>query len=109
MKGNEMEEAEFVEWRKRIRTTIFETLVIQNAFLMQMSLGQTSVDQAEQAILEGLDGLTQRSDALWGAMLKDPALTGLYSDEVKGVIDQIKELVRFLGAHYRTVEMNLRK
>jgi hypothetical protein len=104
-----MEEAEFVEWRKRIRATIFESLVIQNAFLTQMSAGHLSVDEAENAILQGLDALTQRSDALWGAMLQDPALTGLYADEVKGVVEQIKELVRYNGQHMRAVVASLKK
>jgi hypothetical protein len=42
--GSEMEEAEFVEWRKRIWTTIFESLVIQNASCRpeRASLGRAS-------------------------------------------------------------------
>jgi|GraSoi2013_115cm_1033766.scaffolds.fasta_scaffold616235_1 hypothetical protein len=48
-----MEEADFEVWRPHLRTLVFEQIVIQNAFLIQMSAGRLSVDEAERAINRG--------------------------------------------------------
>jgi hypothetical protein len=78
-----MEEAEFEVWRRHLRQVFYEQLVIQNAFAVQLLAGRLSVDEAEQLIKEGLDVTSARSDALFGELLRDPALTALYADEVK--------------------------
>jgi hypothetical protein len=96
-----MEEADFAVWRRHLRQVFFEQLVIQNAFSVQLLAGRLSVDEAEQSIKEGLDVTSARSDALFGDLLRDPALTALYADEVKGVLDQIKERVAHYASHLR--------
>ena len=63
--------------------------------------GGNIVDEAEQSIKEGLDVTSARSDALFGDLLRDPALTALYADEVKGVLDQIKVRVAHYANHLR--------
>ena len=96
-----MEEADFEVWRPHLRTLVFEQIVIQNAFLIQMSAGRLSVDEAERAIIGGLDANLAQADALFGALPKEPALTALYGDEVKTVLDQIKERVSQLATYLR--------
>ena len=96
-----MEEADSEVWRRHLRTLVFEQIVIQNAFLIQMSAGRLSVDEAERAIIAGLDANLAQADALFGALLKEPALTALYGDEVKTVLDQIKERVSQFATYLR--------
>jgi hypothetical protein len=96
-----MEEADSEVWRRHLRTLVFEQIVIQNAFLIQMSAGRLSVDEAERAIIEGLDANLAQADALFSALLKEPALTARYGDEVKTVVDQIKERVSQFAMYLR--------
>jgi hypothetical protein len=96
-----MEEADSEVRRRHLRTLVFEQIVIQNAFLIQMSAGRLSVDEAERAIIAGLDANLAQADALFGALLKEPALTALYGDEVKTVLDQIKERVSQFATYLR--------
>ena len=96
-----MEEADSEVWRRHLRTLVFEQIVIQNAFLIQMSAGHLSVDEAERAIIAGLDADLAQADALFGALVKEPALTALYGDEVKTVLDQIKERVSQFATYLR--------
>jgi hypothetical protein len=96
-----MEEADSEVWRRHLRTVVFEQIVIQNAFLVQMSAGRLSVDEAERAIIGGLDANLAQADALFGALLKEPALTALFGDEVKTVLDQIKERVSQFATYLR--------
>jgi hypothetical protein len=96
-----MEEADSEVWRRHLRTLVFEQIVIQNAFLIQMSAGRLSVEEAERAIIAGLDANLAQADALFGALLKEPAPTALYGDEVKKVLDQIKERVSQFATYLR--------
>jgi hypothetical protein len=96
-----MEEAAFEVWRRHLRTLVFEQIIIQNAFLVQMSAGRLSVDEAERAIIGGLDENLAQADVLFGALLKGPAPTALYRDEVKTVLDQMKEHVSQFATYLR--------
>ena len=96
-----MEEADSEVWRRHLRTLVFEQIVIQNAFLIQMSAGRLSVEEAERAIIAGLDANLAQADALFGALVRGPALTALYGDELKTVLDQIKERVSQFATYLR--------
>jgi hypothetical protein len=96
-----MDEADLARWRDRLRISFFEQMIIQHAFLVEMSTGRLSLDEAEQSIMGGLDETLAQSEALFGAFLKDPALTVLYGDEVKTVADQIKERVSLFATYLR--------
>jgi hypothetical protein len=93
-----MEEADSEVWRRNLRTLVFEQMIIQNAFLVRMSAGHLSVDEAERSIIQGLDANLAQADMLFGSLLKEPAPTG---DEVKTVLDQIKERVSQFATYLR--------
>ena len=93
MSGTPSEE-QLEKWRDELRRYFFEQMIVQNAFSLLLTSGRgVSVDEAEQAILEGLDTSLAAADKTFGDLLKEPSLTALYTEEIKRVLDEIKERV----------------
>lgn len=86
-----MNEAELEAFRRRARAYLFERMTLKAAFQVLRLGGGLSTDESRQALHNSLDLMTQEADAYFGARLQDPALTGLYADELKAIVEDIKK------------------
>lgn len=93
-----MDESEIANFRLRFRLAVIEELVLKNAFGMNLLILRLSIDKASEALKESLDGYSALADRAYGQHFQDPALSALYADEVKEVIEDMKKAVDKMAA-----------
>lgn len=86
-------EAKLEAFRLRMRMTILERIVLQNAFSAPVMSRRLSAQQSHQVLKEVLKKTSETADATYGAVLNDPALAGLYSDEVQDIVKTMEAIV----------------
>jgi hypothetical protein len=88
-----MKESDLEVFRLRFRVALLERLVLKTAFLASHLQGILSVAGTREGLLGWLDANSEESLRVYGAALKDPALTALFADEAKEVTDSMKRTV----------------
>jgi hypothetical protein len=88
-----MNEAEMEAFRYRVRVKLLEEIVLKTAFLASRLDGRLSIGQTAQALKDNFDATSALADRQYGAAFQDPALAGLYSDEIRAVADEMKKAV----------------
>lgn len=88
-----MSEKDIGEFRREFRISMIERLVIKTAFGVPVLAGGAPAQQSGDALKEWLDLNSQKADEAYGAHFHDPALSALYADEAKEVIEDMKKIV----------------
>jgi hypothetical protein len=93
-----MTEADLETFRLRFRLALVERLAIKTAFLASHVQGILSVAGTREGLLEWLHANSDESLRIYGAVLEDPGLTALFSDEAKDITDGMKKTVEKIAA-----------
>ena len=89
--------------RVRIRLAIIEQMLLRTALLQPVLTRQLTIAQSGDALKEWLETFGTTFDAAYGAHFQDPALTALYSDEARAIIESLKERVDQLATDLQSV------
>lgn len=93
-----MEPESIERYRARLRVSIFELLVLRHALLEPVLNGYLSIEESQKALELFLDQNSSVADSAFGSRFPDdPAMTALYADETKELIEEIKSKVRRLA------------
>jgi len=88
-----MDASEIAAFRQRYKIALIERLALQTAFVVRVTAGRLSPEEARKNIKEWLDHNTEIADKAYGEHFRDPALSALYADEVKEIIEEMKTIV----------------
>jgi hypothetical protein len=97
-----MDETEIVAFRERFRQELIERLVLKNAFAAPLLIGALSIEQCRNALKGWLDDNSSIADQSFGKHFHDPALTALYADEVKEIVNDLKKKIDKLATELET-------
>jgi hypothetical protein len=88
-----MDEAQIFQFRLTFRLMIIEHLALKTALLAPVLIGALSVEQSQKSLKDWLDDNSAVADKAYGQHFGDPAMTALYTDEAKDVIEKYKGIV----------------
>jgi hypothetical protein len=83
------DEAELQSFRLHFRVSILERLVLRTAFAAPVLAGRLSREESRRTLIDWLNLNSASADETVGEHFQDPALAGLYSDEVRNLIDNM--------------------
>jgi hypothetical protein len=90
-------------FRLRYRVAILERLVLKTAFLAPLLSRRLSKEESRQMLIGWLNNNISAADQTFGEYFQDPALSALYADEVKDLVDKMIAIVEDL---YRDAKDN---
>jgi hypothetical protein len=85
-----MDESDVEAFRARVRQQLLERLILKTALVTPVLTQHLSVAESSEALKGWLDLNSAAADRAYGAAFADPALTGLYSEELRGVVEALK-------------------
>ena len=89
-----MDQQELALLRLRMRVVLLERLVLSTAFVMPLLSSQISEQQNCDRLKDMLDKNGSSGDQAFGAQFPgDPARAGLYAEEWKAILDDMKATV----------------
>jgi len=94
-----MNPSEIAAFRERVRHRLVERLVLQTALLVRRSALGLSSQEAAANLKGWLEGNSEAVDRIYGEHFRDPALSALYADEVREIIDELKAEVDQMAHH----------
>lgn len=98
-----MAESDVVEFRARFRFWVVERLALKFALGAPVFFAGLSIEESSDSLKGWLDLNSSRADAAYGEHFHDPALTALYADEVKEVIEDMKRGVNEIAEDMKKV------
>lgn len=98
-----MNPSEIAAFRERSRRLLIERLVLQTALLVRRSGMGLSFRESAENLKGWLDGNSDAIDRIYGEHFRDPALSALYADEVREVIDELKGQVDKMVEHGKSL------
>jgi len=81
------------EYRERMRLRLIEQLVLQTALISPIESRELTVSQSQQRLERWLESNAARLDEVLGAHFREPSQTALYAEEVREMVDEMKEFV----------------
>jgi hypothetical protein len=88
-----MDETQIFDFRLSFRLTIMEHLALRTALIGPVSARALSVEESRKSLKDWLDANSSAADDAYGKHFRDPAMTALYADEAKDVIEKYKGIV----------------
>jgi hypothetical protein len=88
-----MSASDVADFRERVRLMLIERLVLQTALLARQSVWGLSVSLSAENLKGWLDANSEAVDRIYGEHFRDPALSALYADEVREIVDEMKAQV----------------
>jgi hypothetical protein len=88
-----MDEAALEAFRLRFRVTLLERLVLKTAFAAPVIARALSAKESRDVLVGWLESNSAVADQAYGEFFQDPALTALYSDEVRSLVDNMIAIV----------------
>jgi hypothetical protein len=86
-----MAESDLAEFRDRFRFWVVERLALKFALGGPVFFAGLSIEESSDSLKGWLDLNSSQADHAYGSHFRDPALTALYADEVKEVIEDLKK------------------
>jgi hypothetical protein len=84
-------------FRDGMRQNIVERLALQTALAVRMSVLGLSAQESCENLKGWLDHNSAVADQAYGSHFRDPALSALYADEVREIVDEMKAEVDKMG------------
>jgi hypothetical protein len=88
-----MTPSQIAAFRDRSRHRLIERLVLQTALLARNSVLGLSVRLSGESLKGWLDANSEAVDQIYGEFFRDPALSALYADEIREIVDDLKRQV----------------
>lgn len=91
------DEIELDLFRLRIRLNIVQEMALRGALLATYRTG--NLDEAEnlQALKHSISSNSQTADRQYGAVLRDPGKTAMYSDEVLAITEDMNHMLDLIA------------
>ena len=89
-----MSDPDVAAFRDRYRVSVLERLVLRHVLLAPVISRHLSGPESLKAIEDWLDANTNTADLALGQRLQEPALTALYAEEAKEVVERMRRSVR---------------
>jgi hypothetical protein len=93
-----MNQDQLYAYRTRMTVLFLHRLVLRTVLLGPVLQKALSIEESRDSLKDWLDQNSAISDQAYGEHFQDAALTALYADEVKDVIEKMKEDVDSLAA-----------
>ena len=88
-----MTEAELQLFRDRCRLFLIERLCLAQALSEPVLSGKWSAEQSRKLLGSWLEEQSKKADKLFGTHFREPALTALYGDEMREVVEEMKKVI----------------
>ena len=88
-----MDQIDIEIFRINCRLALIERLTIKTAFAAVRAEGSLTTAAVSMALKEWFDASSESADQSYGPLLKDPALTALYTDEARTITNNLKQIV----------------
>jgi hypothetical protein len=75
------------------RTTLVELVALQTALVVRWSALALSIEDSRENLKGWLDDISASLDRAFGERLRDPALSALYADEIKEIVEDMKKQI----------------
>jgi 23S rRNA G2445 N2-methylase RlmL len=88
-----MDESDIEHFCAHARLAILERLVLKTALGTRVLSGEMTIQEGRDDLKDWLDKNSAIGDAPYGTRFQDPAIAGLYSEELKAVVEGMKRAV----------------
>ena len=88
-----MDETDVESFHVHARLAILERLVLKTALGAHVLSGEMTIQESRDDLKDWLDKNSAVGDAAYGARFQDPAIAGLYSEELKAAVEGMKKSV----------------